>query len=94
MMYLILISILRHLGMSALLNDHNNILTLCGKDVSEGKCDGLKGKKPEIVDDDECEISEQGSKKCDGRKAVNENLSKAVKERWNKKKENEKKNGL
>nr|GEY88566.1 hypothetical protein [Tanacetum cinerariifolium] len=50
-------------------------------DLSEGKCAGLKGKKPKKVDDDECETSKQGSKNGDGRKAVNETLSKTVKER-------------
>nr|GEY45419.1 hypothetical protein [Tanacetum cinerariifolium] len=49
------------------------------------------GKKPKIVDDDECETSKQGSKKADGRKEVNETLSKVVKEGWNKKKEKKKK---
>nr|GEV73171.1 hypothetical protein [Tanacetum cinerariifolium] len=44
----------------------------------------FKGKKPKIVDDDECETSKQDSKKGDVRKAVNETLSKAVKERWDK----------
>ncbi|GKA67142.1 hypothetical protein Tco_0766950 [Tanacetum coccineum] len=44
------------------------------------------GKKPKIVDDDECETRKQGSKKGDGRKAVSVTLSKAVKQRWNKKK--------
>ncbi|GKC93437.1 hypothetical protein Tco_1158879 [Tanacetum coccineum] len=56
-----------------------------------GKCNGLKGKKPKTAYDDECETSKQGSKKVHGRKAVNETFSKAVKERWNKKNENEKK---
>ncbi|GJX25814.1 hypothetical protein Tco_0232110 [Tanacetum coccineum] len=60
-------------------------------DVSEGKCAGLKSKKPKTIDDEECETSKQGSKKGDGRKAVNEILNKAVKERWDKKKECEKK---
>ncbi|GJX41482.1 hypothetical protein Tco_0256472 [Tanacetum coccineum] len=90
------------------------------KDVSEGKCAGLKCKKPKTVDDDECETSKQGSKKGDGlkgkkiktvdddecetskqgsnkgngRKAVNETLSKAVKERWDKKKEYKKQESL
>ncbi|GJY48945.1 RNA-directed DNA polymerase, eukaryota [Tanacetum coccineum] len=72
-------------------NDHNKILVFCGRDVSEGKCVGLKGKKPKIVDNEECESSKQGSKKGDGRKAVNEIISKVVKERWDKKKEYEKK---
>ncbi|GJU78546.1 hypothetical protein Tco_1275616 [Tanacetum coccineum] len=48
------------------------------------ECAGLKGKKPKTVDDDECETSKHGSKKGDGRKAVNETLSKVVKERWDK----------
>ncbi|GJY93937.1 hypothetical protein Tco_0509719, partial [Tanacetum coccineum] len=61
------------------------------RDVSEGKCAGLKSKKPKTIDDDECETSKQGSKKGDGRKAVNRTLSKVVKERWNKKKEIKKK---
>nr|GEY94995.1 hypothetical protein [Tanacetum cinerariifolium] len=39
------------------LNDHNKLLVFCGRDVSEGKCVGLKGKKPKTVDDDECETS-------------------------------------
>ncbi|GKC99437.1 hypothetical protein Tco_1169712 [Tanacetum coccineum] len=47
-------------------------------------------RNPQKVDDDECETSKQGSKKGDGRKAVNETLSKVVKERWDKKKEYEK----
>nr|GFA69027.1 hypothetical protein [Tanacetum cinerariifolium] len=66
-------------------NDRNKLLALCGRDVSEGKCVGLKGKKPKIVNDDECETSKQGSKKGDGRKTVNKTLSKTVKEIWNKK---------
>ncbi|GJZ29289.1 multidrug resistance-associated protein 5 [Tanacetum coccineum] len=72
-------------------NNHNKLLAFCGRDVIEGKCDGLKGMKPKIVDDDECETSKQGSKKGDGRKVVNETHSKVVKERWNKKKKIEKK---
>ncbi|GJZ09902.1 multidrug resistance-associated protein 5 [Tanacetum coccineum] len=72
------------------LNDHNKLLAFCGRDVSEGKCAGLKGKKPKTADVDECETSKQVSKKGDGRKVVNETLSK-VKERWNKKKEIKKK---
>ncbi|GKF17868.1 hypothetical protein Tco_0062786 [Tanacetum coccineum] len=72
-------------------NDHNKLLAFCGRDVSEGKCAGLKSKKPKTVDDDECKTSKEGSKKGDGRKAVNEALSKSVKERWIKKKEIEKK---
>ncbi|GKB40334.1 hypothetical protein Tco_0885276 [Tanacetum coccineum] len=59
------------------------------RDVSEGKCVGLKGKKPKIVDNEECESSKHGSKKGDGRKVVNEKISKAVKERWDKKKKYE-----
>ncbi|GJV54530.1 hypothetical protein Tco_1455535 [Tanacetum coccineum] len=51
------------------------------RDVSEGKCAGLKGKKPKTVDNEECETSKQGSKKGDGRKAVNEILNKAVKKK-------------
>ncbi|GJT56835.1 hypothetical protein Tco_0991889 [Tanacetum coccineum] len=74
--------------------DHNKLLVFCGRDVSEGKCAGLKGKKPKKVDNEECETSKQGSKKGDGRKAVNEILNKAVKERWDKKKECEKKGRL
>nr|GEX81264.1 hypothetical protein [Tanacetum cinerariifolium] len=46
-------------------NDHNKLLAFCGRDVSEGKCADLKGKKPKIVDDNECETSKQGSKKGD-----------------------------
>ncbi|GJW52363.1 hypothetical protein Tco_0093714 [Tanacetum coccineum] len=46
------------------------------------------------VDDDKCETSKQGSKKGDGRKAVNGTLSKAIKERRDKKKEYEKKGSL
>ncbi|GKA49498.1 hypothetical protein Tco_0742571 [Tanacetum coccineum] len=65
-MCLILLSILTQLGMNA---NH------------QGKCAGLKGKKPITVDNEECESSKQGSKKGDGRKAVNEKISKAVKER-------------
>nr|GEU42779.1 hypothetical protein [Tanacetum cinerariifolium] len=42
------------------------------RDVSEGKCVGLKGMKPKTVDNEECESSKQGSKNGDGRKAVNE----------------------
>ncbi|GJR01203.1 multidrug resistance-associated protein 5, partial [Tanacetum coccineum] len=71
--------------------DHNKLLAFCGRDVNEGKCVGLKGRKPKTVDDDECETSKQGSKKGDGRKTVNETLSKVVKEIWNKKKEIKKK---
>ncbi|GJY37761.1 multidrug resistance-associated protein 5 [Tanacetum coccineum] len=70
---------------------HNNILVFCSRDVSEGKCAGLKGKKPKTDDNEECETSKQGSKKGNGRKAVNEIISKVVKERWDKKKEYEKK---
>ncbi|GKE10148.1 hypothetical protein Tco_1413699, partial [Tanacetum coccineum] len=44
----------------------------------------------EVEDPDD----EQGIKKGDGRKAVNEIISKAVKKRWDKKKENEKKGSL
>ncbi|GJY10763.1 hypothetical protein Tco_0378948 [Tanacetum coccineum] len=58
------------------------------------ECAGLKGKKPKTVDDDECETSKQGSKKGDGRRAVNETLSKAVKERWDKIRNMRKKGGL
>nr|GFA11763.1 hypothetical protein [Tanacetum cinerariifolium] len=72
-------------------NDHNKLLVFCGRDVSEDKCVGLKGRKPKTVDNEECESSKQGSKNDDGRKVVNEILSKAVKERWDKKKEYEKK---
>nr|GFA34983.1 hypothetical protein [Tanacetum cinerariifolium] len=61
-------------------NDHNKLLAFCGRDVSEGKCAGLIGKKPKIVDNEECETSKQGSKKGYGRKAVNEIISKVVKE--------------
>nr|GEY21697.1 hypothetical protein [Tanacetum cinerariifolium] len=61
--------------------DHNKLLAFCGRDVSQGKCAGLKVKKPKTVDDDECETSKHGSKKSNGRKALNEILSKAVKER-------------
>nr|GEU72234.1 hypothetical protein [Tanacetum cinerariifolium] len=43
------------------------------------------GKKPKTVDNEECETSKQGSRKGNGRKAVNEILHKAVKERWDKK---------
>ncbi|GJT13791.1 hypothetical protein Tco_0860833 [Tanacetum coccineum] len=53
-------------------NDHNKLLAFCGRD---------KGKKPKIVDDDECETSKHGSKKGDGKKVMNETLSKVVKER-------------
>ncbi|GJU81809.1 hypothetical protein Tco_1284174 [Tanacetum coccineum] len=53
-----------------------------------------EGKKPKIVDDDECETRKQGSKKGDGRKAVSVTLSKAVKQRWNKKKKTKKKGSL
>nr|GEV12170.1 zinc finger, CCHC-type [Tanacetum cinerariifolium] len=67
-------------------NRFNNSL-----DVSEGKCAGLKGKKPKTVDNKECESSKQSSKKGDGRKAVNEKISNTVKERWDKKKKYEKK---
>ncbi|GKA38592.1 hypothetical protein Tco_0731143 [Tanacetum coccineum] len=74
--------------------DHNKLLVFCGKDVSEGKCVSLKGKKPKTDDNEECETSKQGSKKDDGRKVVNEIISKAVKERWDKKKDNEKKGSL
>ncbi|GKD89643.1 hypothetical protein Tco_1365150, partial [Tanacetum coccineum] len=49
------------------------------------------GKKPKTTDNEECESSKQGSKKGDGRKAVNEIISKVVKERWDKKMEYEKK---
>nr|GEX41873.1 hypothetical protein [Tanacetum cinerariifolium] len=66
-------------------NDHNKLLAFCGRDVSEGKCVVLKGKKPKTFDDDECETSKRGRKKGDGRKVVNETLCKAVKETWNKK---------
>ncbi|GKD04268.1 hypothetical protein Tco_1179242 [Tanacetum coccineum] len=61
------------------------------RDVSEGKRVALKGKKPKTIDNKECESSKQGSKNGDGRKAVNEKISKAVKERWDKKKEYKKK---
>ncbi|GJS28961.1 hypothetical protein Tco_0489581 [Tanacetum coccineum] len=47
-------------------------------DVSEGKFDGLKGKKPKTVDNEECESSKQDSKKGDGRKVVNEKISKTA----------------
>ncbi|GJR32319.1 hypothetical protein Tco_1108551 [Tanacetum coccineum] len=57
------------------------------RDVSEGKHVTLKGKKPKTIDNKECESSKQGSKNGDGRKAVNKKISKAVKERWDKKKE-------
>nr|GEY37309.1 hypothetical protein CTI12_AA091940 [Tanacetum cinerariifolium] len=46
-------------------NDRNKLLALCGRDINEGKCVGLKGKKPKRVNDDECETSKQGSKKGD-----------------------------
>nr|GEW57537.1 hypothetical protein [Tanacetum cinerariifolium] len=71
--------------------DHNKILVFYGRNVSEGKCAGLKGKKPITIDNVECESRKQsskkgdGSKKSDGRKAVNEIIINAVKERWNKK---------
>nr|GEZ55592.1 hypothetical protein [Tanacetum cinerariifolium] len=65
--------------------DDEQLLVFCGRDVSECMCASLKGKKPKTVDNEECETSEQGSRKGDGRKAVNEILSKAVKERWDKK---------
>nr|GEU83223.1 zinc finger, PMZ-type [Tanacetum cinerariifolium] len=68
-----------------------NIKQAPGRDVSEGKCAGLKGKKPKTVDNEECESCKQSSKKGDGRKAVNEKISNAVKERWDKKKKYEKK---
>nr|GEW83598.1 multidrug resistance-associated protein 5 [Tanacetum cinerariifolium] len=64
------------------------------RDVSEGMCASLEAKKPKTFDDDECETSKQGSKKGNGKKVVNETLSKAVKEIWNKKKETEKKGFL
>nr|GEV88597.1 hypothetical protein [Tanacetum cinerariifolium] len=67
------------------LNDRNKLLAFCGRDVSKGKCVGLKGEKPKTVDDDKCEASKHGSKKGDGRKELNKTLSKAVKERLNKK---------
>ncbi|GJW21548.1 hypothetical protein Tco_0032170 [Tanacetum coccineum] len=57
-------------------NDHNKLLVFYGMDVSEGKCAAFKGKKPKIVDNEECETSKHGSKKGDGRKAVNEIISK------------------
>nr|GEU40707.1 hypothetical protein CTI12_AA105810 [Tanacetum cinerariifolium] len=75
-------------------NDHNKVLVFYGRDVSEGKCVYLKGNKPKAVDDDVHETSKHGSKKGDGRKVVNETLRKVVKERWNKKKEYEKKGSL
>nr|GEU96719.1 hypothetical protein [Tanacetum cinerariifolium] len=75
-------------------NDPNKLLAFCGRDVSEGKCAGLKGKKPKEVDLDECETGKHGNKKGDGRKSVNETISKVVKERWDKKKEYEKKGSL
>nr|GEV03022.1 hypothetical protein [Tanacetum cinerariifolium] len=75
-------------------NDHNKLLAFYSRDVSQGKCVGLKGKKPKTVDDDECETSKQGSKKGDGRKAVNATLSNVVKERWNKKRKIRKKMSL
>ncbi|GJY95833.1 hypothetical protein Tco_0512194 [Tanacetum coccineum] len=42
-------------------NDHNKLLAFYGRDVSDDKCAGLKGKKPKTADDDECETSKQGS---------------------------------
>nr|GEW65536.1 RNA-directed DNA polymerase, eukaryota [Tanacetum cinerariifolium] len=66
-------------------NDHNKLLAFCGRDFSQGKCAGLKGKEPKTVDDNKCDTRKQGSKKGDCRKAVNETLSKVVKEIWNKK---------
>ncbi|GJU34607.1 60S ribosomal protein L34 [Tanacetum coccineum] len=58
--------------------DHNRLLVFCGRDINEGKCVGLKGKKTKTNDNEGCETSKQGSKKGDGRKAVNEIISKAV----------------
>ncbi|GJU84747.1 hypothetical protein Tco_1292293 [Tanacetum coccineum] len=59
-------------------DDHNKLLTFCGKNVNEGKCAGLEGKKPKKVNEDECETSKQGSKKGDDRKAVNETLARLL----------------
>ncbi|GKE35755.1 hypothetical protein Tco_1455077 [Tanacetum coccineum] len=72
--------------------DHNKLLVFSCRDVSEGKCVGLKGKKSKIDDNKECETSKQGSKKGDDRKAMNKIINKVVKERWDKKKKY-KKNG-
>ncbi|GKE62735.1 hypothetical protein Tco_1513102, partial [Tanacetum coccineum] len=65
------------------------------RDVSEGKCtSGLKVTETQnslmmLIGE-----SKQGSNKGDGRKAVNETLSKAVKEKWDKKKKHEKQESL
>ncbi|GKB15758.1 hypothetical protein Tco_0849681 [Tanacetum coccineum] len=58
----------------------------CPQDVSQGKCVGKKGKKPKPIDNEECESSKRGSKKGACSKQVNEKISKATKERWEKKK--------
>nr|GEX62913.1 hypothetical protein CTI12_AA507900 [Tanacetum cinerariifolium] len=47
-------------------NDHNEILVFYGRNVSEGKRAGLKGKKPITIDNEECESRKQSSKKGDG----------------------------
>nr|GEX17210.1 hypothetical protein [Tanacetum cinerariifolium] len=43
-------------------HNHNKLLVFYGRDVSQGKCVGLKGKKPKTIDDDECKTNKQGSK--------------------------------
>lgn len=60
---------------------------LCGRHVSEGRCAGKRGKKDNETAT--CSSKGQGSKDCKGEPSK---ISKATKERWAKKKEEEKKN--
>ncbi|PWA58269.1 hypothetical protein CTI12_AA401760 [Artemisia annua] len=68
-------------------NDSHKLLVLCARDVSEGRCAGKRGKKDN--ESATCSTKGQGSKDCKGESSK---ISKATKERWDKKKEEEKKN--
>ncbi|GJY92434.1 hypothetical protein Tco_0508216 [Tanacetum coccineum] len=70
-------------------NDIHKLQVLCGRNVSEGRCAGKRGKK-------DCDSTEGQSSKVKNKKNMStgepSQISKAIKERWAKKKEEEKKN--
>ncbi|GJW40778.1 hypothetical protein Tco_0066623 [Tanacetum coccineum] len=69
-------------------NDIHKLQVLCGRNVSEGRCAGKRGKK-------DCDSTEGQSSKVKKKNNVStgepSQISKATKERWAKKKEEEKK---
>ncbi|GJY15311.1 calcium/proton exchanger [Tanacetum coccineum] len=80
-------------------NDSSKLLVKCGRDVSKGKCAGMKGKKPKpkpsVEEPKVGETSREGEKEVCSEKLIKESLVtkqkivrvvKKIKERWSKKK--------